>query len=294
MQVAESKGIKNIPDLANYLGYDSAEKLYRLKRDQEAKPSVDIIVDFSNKFEDLNVRWFLTGKGNAFQIASNYVSDSFISEVSEPSSHYGLKPNKNKGKDISVGVAPLLPKVVTVDNNNNEVIALVPHKAAAGYLNGYADPEFIENLPSFNLPGFAGHSHRAFEVRGQSMLPTHHSGSIAIGRAVENLDDIRDRRVYIIVTKADGIVLKRVLNRLKQDGKLILMSDNDNKTDYPNYPIDPEEVLELWYWRASIIRESPEPGNLYNRINDMEGRLTLLQNQLSHLSPQNKLINGNG
>jgi len=197
------------------------------------------------------------------------------------------------GKEIAPNIAPiiapiekkqlfhLLPKAIAVDTSNRELVTLVPVKAAAGYLNGYGDPEFIGTLPTLDIPGLSGHSHRAFEIRGNSMLPNHHSGSIQICRWVESINDIRDRRVYVVVTKQEGIVLKRVLNRIKQDGKLILISDNDNKRDYPNYPIDPEDVLELWYWRAGIIRESPEPGTGYTRINDMEARLTLLENRLN-------------
>jgi transcriptional regulator with XRE-family HTH domain len=178
--------------------------------------------------------------------------------------------------------------VVTIDTSNNDVICLVPHKAAAGYLNGFSDPEFIEGLNTLSLPGLTGGTHRAFEIRGQSMLPTHHSGSISIGRYVESLNDIRDRRVYIVVCKNDGIVLKRVLNRIKEDGKLILMSDNDNKSEYPNYPVDPEEVLELWYWRGSFIRESPEPGGVYKQLNDLEARLTLIQSNVQQIQASNK------
>src|SRR5436190_17727197 len=32
---------------------------------------------------------------------------------------------------------------ITVDSDENENIELVPQRASAGYLNGYADPEFI-------------------------------------------------------------------------------------------------------------------------------------------------------
>jgi len=174
----------------------------------------------------------------------------------------------------------LMPKVVAVDRMDKELVTLVPVKAAAGYLRGYGDPEYVASLPTIDIPGVSGATHRAFEVRGNSMLPNHHSGSISIGRWVENLNDIRDRRVYILLTKYDGIVLKRVLNRIKQDGKLILMSDNDNKREYPNYPVDPEDVLEVWYWRAGIIRETPEPGTTYTRINDLEARLSLIESRL--------------
>lgn len=184
-----------------------------------------------------------------------------------------------KGKNKGLQVVGNMPKVVTLDTSDKELVTLVPLKAAAGYLNGYGDPEFIENLPTIDIPGVSGATHRAFEVRGNSM-PTQHPGSIAIGRWVEKLSDIRDRRVYILLTKFDGIVLKRVLNRLDIDGKFILMSDNDNKKDHPNYPLDPEEILEVWYWRGGVIREFPEPGNTHTRINDLEGRLTLLENRL--------------
>lgn len=181
-------------------------------------------------------------------------------------------------------VPPLFtqPKVVTINQNNEDVIAMVPTKAAAGYLNGYADPEFVETLPTLYMPGLKGGLHRAFEVKGMSMLPVHHPGSISIGRYVESANDIRDRRVYIIVTK-EGVVLKRVLNRLKDDGVLILISDNENKREYPNYPIYPEDILEMWYWRRSVIAESPEPGNLYNRFNDLQGDVALLRAEIAQM-----------
>jgi len=264
LYIADIKGIKNIPELAVHLGYDSAEKLYRLKRSSEAKPSVDILNDFTNKFEDLNIRWLLNGRGEPFEKIAPKIAPI-------------IAPN-DKNLPIKQGN---VPAVVAIDRaTKEEAVTLVPVKAAAGYLNGYADPEFIEKLPTIDIPGLSGQTHRAFEVRGQSM-PTQHSGSIAIGRWVESLDQIKDRRVYILLTKFDGIVLKRVLNRLNTDGKLILMSDNDNKREYPNYPVSPEDILEVWYWRGGIIREIPEPGSTYTRINDLEGRLTLLEQRLN-------------
>lgn len=199
-----------------------------------------------------------------------------------------------EGKEIAPNVAPIvapkgkksgsfpalnIPRFITVDSDNNENTLFVTAKAAAGYLTGYEDPEYTDTLQVVNLPGINGQTHRAFEIKGQSMMPTHHGGSIAIGRFVESFNDIRDRRVYILVTK-DGIVLKRVINRIKEENKLILMSDNDNKRDFPTYVVSPDEVLEIWYWRASIIRESPEPGTVYTRINDLESRLALIESSL--------------
>ena len=42
------------------------------------------------------------------------------------------------------------------------VIHFVPVKAAAGYLNGYADPEFLDELNTFTLPMLSGGTYRAF------------------------------------------------------------------------------------------------------------------------------------
>ncbi|MFD2874079.1 XRE family transcriptional regulator [Mucilaginibacter ximonensis] len=168
-----------------------------------------------------------------------------------------------------------IPQVVTVTPDDDDIISIVGQKAAAGYLNGYSDPEFIERLPTISAPGYRGALHRAFEIRGNSMPPLH-TGSISIGRYVESLTDIKNRRVYIILSKLDGVVIKRVIN-VPEEQKLILISDNPNKREFGNYTIDYEDILEVWYWRGGLIRELPDPSDLYNRMNDYEARLTILE-----------------
>jgi len=48
---------------SNKVGYKSSEKISRLLRDEKNKPSFEILVDISNEFENLDMRWLLTGKG---------------------------------------------------------------------------------------------------------------------------------------------------------------------------------------------------------------------------------------
>lgn len=43
--------------------YSSCEKVARLFRIQGAKPSVDILEDIAEHFEELNIRWLVTGQG---------------------------------------------------------------------------------------------------------------------------------------------------------------------------------------------------------------------------------------
>lgn len=144
---------------------------------------------------------------------------------------------------------------ITVDDAGRENIELVPQKAAAGYMNGYADPEYIQELPKFNLPVLPDNAtYRAFEITGDSMLPIL-PGTIIIGSYVEDLNDIRNGKTYILVTREEGIVYKRVFNYIKDNGKLFLVSDNRH---YAPYQIDAEDVLEVWSARAYISVQFPD------------------------------------
>jgi transcriptional regulator with XRE-family HTH domain len=131
---------------------------------------------------------------------------------------------------------------ITVDKKDNENIEMVPVKAAAGYLNGYADPTFIKELNRFRLPFLPAGTYRAFEIKGDSMLPLQ-PGSVVVGEYVDNWKNIKDGQTYVVLSKHDGIVYKRIFNKVEEDGTLILRSDN---TAYPAYPIKIEEVLEVW------------------------------------------------
>ena len=150
-----------------------------------------------------------------------------------------------RGKDVLV---------VTADSNKKDNIELVPLKAAAGYLNGFADPEFITELPRFRLPILNQGTYRAFEINGDSMLPIL-PGTILIGEYVDNLKDIKSGKTYVLVTRQEGIVYKRVFNYLEESQKLFLVSDN---RQYTPYQVDAEDVVEAWSAKAYISVQFPD------------------------------------
>ena len=154
--------------------------------------------------------------------------------------------NYKRGKEVLA---------ITVDSDSKENIELVPQKAAAGYLNGYADREFIEELPKFKLPILPENAtYRAFEISGDSMLPIL-PGTIIIGEYIDDVRDIKNGKTYILVTKSEGIVYKRVFNYINETGKLFLVSDNRN---YSPYQLDIEDVLEVWSSKAYISIQFPD------------------------------------
>jgi transcriptional regulator with XRE-family HTH domain len=140
----------------------------------------------------------------------------------------------------------LLP--ITVDDKGNNRIEVVTEKAKAGYLSGYSDPEYIENLQQISLPFLGLGKHRGFPVEGDSM-PPHEEGSIIVGRYLEKIGEVQDGKTYILITKNQGVVYKR-LNKNKKNA-LVLESDN---RFYPNFEVKYSEILEIWEFQCNIGR----------------------------------------
>jgi transcriptional regulator with XRE-family HTH domain len=143
-----------------------------------------------------------------------------------------------------------------VDADNRELISVVPVKASAGYLNGYADPEYIESLPHFTLPFpeiAKERSYRAFQIRGDSMEPIP-AGAYIIGEYLNDWHSIKDGRTYVLVTRDEGVVYKRIF--LHPSGELWLKSDNPV---YEPYTIHMNRLLEIWKAVGYISSVLPEP-----------------------------------
>lgn len=156
----------------------------------------------------------------------------------------------------------LLP--ITVDRNGSNFIEIVPHKAKAGYLTGYSDPEFIESLQHISLPFLGQGKHRAFPVEGDSM-PPHENGSFIVGRYIEKLGEVIDGKTYLIITKTDGIVYKR----LNKNGKNDLMAHSDNNF-YPPYAVKASDILEIWEYVCNIGQnDSKQEATDVNSLRDM-------------------------
>jgi phage repressor protein C with HTH and peptisase S24 domain len=157
---------------------------------------------------------------------------------------------------------------IVVDREENERITFVPIKAAAGYLTRFQDIEYIQQLPCFNLPNLKDGTYRAFEVEGDSMKPTIHAGDIVICRYVENWYHLMDNRIYLVAgVEGIGIVVKRVINRLKKENKVILCSENDF---YPAFELPANEIFEIWEVKVKVSTNLEPPLYLDSRLRRLE------------------------
>ncbi len=219
-----SKNIKHLRTLKNFSQEGLAEELKVTRsrigsyEENRSSPTLDFLIDFSNYFK---------------------IPIDIL-----------LKNDLTKTKDISfieVGEKRVLFPII-VDEHNENLIEVVSTKASAGYLLGYDDPEYIEQLEKIKLPFLPTGKHRAFPIKGDSMLPMK-DNSYVVAEFVEDILDVKNGTSYIIVTKNDGMTYKRVYNQIEEKGSLLLKPDN---REYQSYEVPISEVLELWKFTCSI------------------------------------------
>ena len=185
-----------------------------------------------------------------------------------PSAHLNHKTSLNQENDLLNDVKE------EYDSKGN--VLLVPVKARAGYLAGYGDPEYIETLEYFKIPGCRHGEYRMFEVDGDSMYPALKHGDYAVGRVITDCCQIKSGTIYIIVCKEEGIIIKRIVNNPKYQGKIIANSDNENQQLYPPLIIQGSEILECWEL-YKVITGPPEMHPFIIRMSKIEKELTELK-----------------
>jgi transcriptional regulator with XRE-family HTH domain len=229
-----SKNIKHLRGLKKLTQESLAEELLVTRsrissyEENRSSPTIDFLIDFSNYFKlpiDILIKNDLT-----------------------------------KAKDVSfieVGNKRVLFPI-TVDSENENLIEVVPSKASAGYLLGYDDPEYIEQLEKIKLPFLPTGKHRAFPIKGDSMLPMK-DGSYVVAEFVEDIKEAKSGHSYIVVTKDNGMTYKRLENFVEEKQYFLLKPDN---TSYQSYEVPVSEVLELWKFTCSINTQEYEEHEL--------------------------------
>lgn len=187
-----------------------------------------------------------------------------------------------RGHDVYVTGSRLRVLATTVDAHNRENVELVPLKAKAGYRAGYADPEFIKKLPTFQLPIlFNDRKYRMFQITGDSMLPIPDK-SYVIGEYLENWYDIKDGDAYILLTQEEGIVFKVAFNQLKKKKSVLLKSLN---TIYDPYEVSVGEIKEVWKFCNYISNQLPDTSfareEVLNKLVKMEEDMKALKKVVS-------------
>ncbi|MNJ95313.1 Helix-turn-helix domain protein [compost metagenome] len=161
------------------------------------------------------------------------------------------------GNDVYIKGGNLRVLAISVDSTNTEQTEYVTIKAKAGYSDGgYADPEYISELPKYKLPHIpAQGTFRIFPISGDSMLPIP-DGSDITGQFVEDWSILRPGTPAIVVLRGQqDFVFKKLT--FHDDGTVLLESLN---TAYSPYTLEAENVLEVWKFYAYTSKEMPDAG----------------------------------
>ena len=233
------------------------------------EPKFNVLEKIANNFE-INYEWLLTGNGEMLK------SEGDTEVIKTPPVEI-IAPIKVEGRS-------LMPKVIVLKDEDveEERIPLVPVMAQAGYLQGYDDPQYIKELPMYNLPGMRNGTFRIFQVEGLSMYPTLQSGSYVVGQFVEDWEHISDNRIYVVVS-TEGVIVKRVLNRIEKYGSLYCKSDN---RVFPHINVKLKDVKEIWECKMHLSFDFLDPVPEYQKIADLEADVQFLKQRVEQLEEE--------
>lgn len=146
------------------------------------------------------------------------------------------------------------PKAVQ-HSHETSLIRLVIKEEQMQYFVRRDDHPYLEGLPHIMLPMLHADAgiYRAFEVVDDAMQPIA-PGTVVVGRREVNLQTLRDGQVYVVITR-EGILLRRVYNRIQEDGALLLHASQ------PSYKKISLSVLgkevEVWEVLYYICQQMP-------------------------------------
>lgn len=181
-------------------------------------------------------------------------------ELVRLSRFFGVTVDELLSKDLTQAARQLRDQsslrvlVTTVDSQNHENIEFVPVRALGGYAEGYGDVDFISDLPIFQVPFLpTDRKYRAFPYEGDSMPPLR-DGAVVFGEYIDQWSAVKNGTICLVVTKDEGVVLKKVFNYLEEKQVLVLKSLNER---YAPYPVRRDDIQELWRFAGYFEKEFP-------------------------------------
>ena len=216
---------------------------------------LEILAKIFSVYPDLNLEWLITGSGTMFRRRSAAQSDDpLIAEESQ------------------VGYSVL--------KGSRAIVRVVALRQAAGWRGNFEEREelveFSFYLPARMLPGERDYT--GFTIIDNSMEPTLPLKSILMTEQVAsaNYQKIQTGSIYVVIT-AQGVVIRRITNRLEERGMLQAFADNG---DYAAVDIPLSEVSSVWKARAIFSSAlSGERRQLYQLYRDLEERIRLLESR---------------
>ncbi len=204
-------------------------------------------------FPHIKYDWLLYGRGERTDTGTRIQSET-VSTV-------------HMGNGRSIGY--FSDDVKFIDENKNNIFfevspgrylmqtKLVTEKAKAGYLSGFSDEEYMDDLPAhfITVNEFHKGAYRSFEVSGDSMTDGTDAsvldGDIVTGRLIkrelwQSKFHTHKYRYWVVVHRYEGVIIKEIANHDVSNGILTLRSLNADKTKYPDFEVNLDDVDQIF------------------------------------------------
>lgn len=234
-QYEEIKSSLNITykDIAEALStsYDAVRMAF--KRGSFTELQLDRI---EQKF-GINRTWLMTGSGDMMK-------EKKSSYVKAPQNPSAVKESESKYN-----------AVIQMDGGFMMHVPFVHKYAYAGYLSGFGDPEYLEELPT--IPWVVDNppkgNYITLEVKGDSMddgsIYSYPDGCQVLCRELQRQHWVNklhiDQWDFVIVHRDDGILLKRIISHDVENGNITLKSLNDLYEDFTVSLNDVEQIFNV-------------------------------------------------
>lgn len=238
--IMEAEGL-NKNSFSAALGISNNVTITRLINEKRT-PSKATCQKILARFPQYSHEWLLNGEGDI------YVSE--VPVIAEGKDTSSLLEEKTQTKDTNSLTISNAHRLETTGFMN---VPLVHVRAQCGYMNGYGDEGYVDNLPS--LPVIVDRAYHGkymlFEAEGDSMddgsKESICDGDIVLAREVqrhlwEYKLHFRDW-YFIIVHRTEGIAIKKIVDHDVEHGIITCHSLNDMFRDYKVYL---DEVAELY------------------------------------------------
>ena len=108
---------------------------------------------------------------------------------------------------------------------------------------------------------------------------------MVLGEKVEHLNDVKNNNAYIVVSRSNGIVYKRIVRNNKTKELVTLVSDNPI---FEPYSLDAIDIMEIWKAQMIITKidkhqrwDVGQMAGLAGVVNNLQQEVASLKKQIS-------------
>lgn len=195
------------------------------------------LIELSTKY-NVDLKWLVSGDD-----ASTPQPPANARDLGQPIATHSAK-NGNQFVELTGGNYIMYTKLVT-------------QKASAGYMTGWGDDEFLEELPIHPILVQELHKgvYRSFEITGDSMDDSSKAsieeGDIVTGRQInrslwKSAFHTKKYPDFIIVHRTEGITCKRIIAHDTDKGTITCHSLNPDKKRYPDFEVALDDCLQIF------------------------------------------------